>query len=503
MNLAGNLELSAHVFPQRPAIRETGMEISYAELDRRANRIATGLLKMGIKPGEHVGLCAPNSADWIAFYFGVLKTGAVAVTFSSLLSAEELTLLVDHSKPRFLFTTDTRLGDLAQFLDSGVLEAAICPSGSLNIEQLMGKGSNTFKAVDRGRRTTAAILYTGGTTGTPKGVMLTHEGIDFSSSMIAYFERSTPTDVCLCFMPFNHVFGQIHIMNSTIFSAGCLEMLPSFDLDRIIDLTAKGRITKFYSVPTVYIRLLAIDDLKKKLGKIRYCFSAGASMAMEIVKQWKERTGITISESYGQTEVMPVTYNHYYPERHVVGSVGHPVHSVEVQIRDMSGAKLPQGQDGEICVRGPNVMKGYLDNREATRAAFWGREWLRTGDIGRFDSEGYLYIVDRLKELIITGGENVYPREVEEALYAYPDVQECAVVGVPDKEWGERVLAFVVPKAGKDPFAEDMKQFLKARLAPFKVPKEYVIKTDFPKSPAGKTLKRELKRKYLDRKNNS
>jgi long-chain acyl-CoA synthetase len=499
MNLAGNLEASAHIFPERPAIREAGLKVTYAELNSRANRIATGLIRMGIKPGEHVGLCAPNSADWIAFYFGVLKTGAVAVTLSSLHSSEELALLVDHSKPRFMFTTEARLRDLKPFTDSGALEAAICPGGRLDLPQLISTGSDNFSSVDRGRRSTAAILYTGGTTGIPKGVMLTHEGIDFSSSMIAYFERSTATDVCLCFMPFNHVFGQIHVMNSTIFSAGCLELLPSFDLDQIIDLTEKGRITKFYSVPTVYIRLLAIEDLKRKLGKVRYCFSAGASMAMEIVKQWKERTGITISESYGQTEVMPVTYNHYYPERHVVGSVGHPVHSVEVQIRDMSGNKLPNGQDGEICVRGPNVMKRYLNNREATKAAFWGREWLRTSDIGRFDTAGYLYIVDRVKELIITGGENVYPREVEEALYTYPDVQECAVVGVPDKEWGERVLAFVVPKAGKDPAAEDMKAFLKARLAPFKVPKEYVVKAAFPKSAAGKTLKRELKKTYLER----
>jgi long-chain acyl-CoA synthetase len=306
------------------------------------------------------------------------------------------------------------------------------------------------------------------------------------------------TDVCLCFMPFNHVFGQIHIMNSTIFSAGCLELLPSFDLNRITELTESGRITKFYSVPTVYIRLLAISDLKRRLGKVRYCFSAGASMAMEIVKQWKECTGITISESYGQTEAMPITYNHYYPERHVVGSVGHPIHGVEVQIRDMSGNPLPDGEDGEICVRGPNTMKGYLNNREATKSAFWGREWLRTGDIGRFDAQGYLYIVDRLKELIITGGENVYPREVEEAIYAKPEVEECAVVGVPDKEWGERVVAFLTEKPGKQIVPEEMKGFLRARLASFKVPKEYIVKSEFPKSAAGKILKRDLRKAYIE-----
>ncbi|MCX5810701.1 MAG: AMP-binding protein [Proteobacteria bacterium] len=498
MNLAHILETSAFLFPDRPAIREGGIVMTYEKLNDQANRIATGLIKMGVKPGEHVGICAPNSAEWIAFYFGVLKAGAVAVTLSSLLSREELVLLIDHAKPRFLYTTEARLNDLKPLRDSGLLEQTICPGGDLDLPQLAGMGSGIFKAINRGRKSTATILYTGGTTGTPKGVMLTHEGINFSSGIIAYFERSQETDVALCFMPFNHVFGQIHVMNSTIFSAGCLELLPSFDLERILELTESGRVTKFYSVPTVYIRLLTIGGLKRKLGKVRYCFSAGASMAMEIVKKWKEQTGITISESYGQTEAMPVTYNHYYPEKHVVGSVGQAVHCVEIQIRDTSGKLLKQGQEGEICVRGPIVMKGYLNNPEGTKDAFWGRDWLRTGDIGRQDSNGYLYIVDRLKELIITGGENVYPREVEEALYAKPEVQECAVVGFPDKEWGERVVAFIIPKPGAGIVPDECKAFLKTRLAAYKVPKEYIVKSEFPKSPAGKVLKRELKRQHVE-----
>ena len=498
MNLANNLETSASFFPDRSAVRENDLNMTYVQLNDQANRVATGLIRMGIKPGEHVGICAPNSAEWIVFYFGVLKAGAVAVTLSSLLSREELTLLVNHAKPRFLYTTEARLHDVKPLRDSHFLEKTICPGGDLDLPQLISMGSGNFKAVNRGRKNTAAILYTGGTTGTPKGVMLTHEGINYSSGMVAYFERSLETDVALCFMPFNHVFGQIHIMNSTIFSAGCLELLPSFDLGRILELTESGRVTKFYSVPTVYIRLLTIGDLKRKLGKVRYCFSAGASMAMEIVKQWKEQTGITISESYGQTEVMPVTYNHYYPEKHIVGSVGQSVHCVEVQIRDTSGKLLKQGQEGEICVRGPIVMKGYLNNPQGTKEAFWGRDWLRTGDIGRQDENGYLYIVDRLKELIITGGENVYPREVEEALYAKPEIQECAVVGLPDKEWGERVVAFIIPKPGANIVPDELKAFLKVRLAAYKVPKEYIVKSEFPKSPAGKVLKRELKRQYVE-----
>jgi long-chain acyl-CoA synthetase len=196
---------------------------------------------------------------------------------------------------------------------------------------------------------------------------------------------------------------------------------------------------------------------------------------------------------------MPITFNHYYPERHVVGSVGHPVHGMEVQIRDLSGNPLAQGHEGEICMRGRNVMKAYLNNPEGTRDAFWENEWLRSGDIGVIDHSGYVFIVDRLKDLIITGGENVYPREVEEQLYASPDVEECAVVGLPDKEWGERVVAYIVPKAGRTVVAENIKSFLKGKLSSFKVPKGYVVVNELPKSPQGKILKRELKKELAQK----
>jgi len=285
-------------------------------------------------------------------------------------------------------------------------------------------------------------------------------------------------------------------MNATILTAGCLELLPAFDMERVVEAMETGRVTKFFAVPTVYIRLLTLGDLEKKLGKLRYCFSAATSMAVEIVNQWKERTGITISESYGMTEAMPVTYNHYY--RHVVGSVGQPVHGVEVQIRDTSGNQLEQGQEGEICVRGRIVMKGYLNNPEGTRSAFWEGGWFRSGDIGVFDPDGYLYIVDRIKDMIITGGENVYPREIEEALYSRPEVEECAVIGLPDREWGERVTAFIVPRPGHSVVPEELKSFLKSRLSPFKVPKEFVAVSELPKSPTGKILKRQLKKQFIE-----
>ncbi len=493
MNIARNLERSAFFFPDRPAVSEGLSEMTYAQLNDKANRIATALSRMGVKPGDHVGLCAPNSGDWLAFYFGVLKAGAVAVTFSSVMKKDEAELLVGHGRPKVLFTFDDKLDDLRGLRGPGGVETIISPRGDLPFQQLLGEGSGSFKALDRERSDTAVIAYTGGTTGMPKGVMLSHENINAAIHTVVFNERSTPEDRALCFLPFNHVFGQMHIMNATILSAGCLEVMPIFDMEKVLELMAAGRVTKLYAVPTIYVRLLSLDRVKEKLGAVRYCFSAAASMALEVVRQWKERTGLAIYEGYGMTEAAPtVTYNHYF--RHVVGSVGTEVPGVEIQIRDQEGLRLKPGQEGEICVRGPNIMKGYLDNPEATREAFWEGGWFRSGDVGLFDDNGYLYIVDRLKDMIITGGENVYPREVEEVLFAREEVLECTVIGLPDREWGERVVAFIIPRPGKAFDKNALHAYLKSRLSPFKVPKEYRLVSDLPKNPAGKIMKRELKK---------
>jgi long-chain acyl-CoA synthetase len=493
VNIARNLERSAFYFPDRPAVSEGPSEMTYAQLNDKANRIATALIRMGVKPGDHVGLCAPNSGDWLAFYFGVLKLGAVAVTYSPLLKKDEMNLLIGHSRPRILLVAEDRLGEAEELKRAGIVEKIICRNSDISFQELLAKGSPSFKAVDTERTDTAAVLYTGGTTGTPKGVMLTHENINAAIHTVVYNERSTETDRALCFLPFNHVFGQMHIMNATILSTGCLEMMPAFDMDKVLEAMKEGRVTKFFAVPTIYVRLLALDRLKQRLGAVRYCLSAAASMAAEIVKQWKERTGLSIYEAYGMTEAAPtVTYNHYH--KHVIGSVGTEVPGVEIQLRDESGNQVREGERGEICVRGPNIMKGYLNDPEGTRAAFWGGGWFRSGDVGQFDDEGYLYIVDRIKDMIITGGENVYPREVEEVLFTREEVQECAVIGLPDKEWGERVSAFIVRRPGKTFDKDALHAYLKSRLSPFKVPKEYNLVNDLPKNPAGKILKRELKK---------
>jgi long-chain acyl-CoA synthetase len=497
MNIAKNLERSTFYFPDRPVLGEDLSETTYAQLNDRANRVATALIQMGIKPGDHIGLCAPNSGEWLTFYFGVLKAGAVAVTLSSLLKDNELSLLINHSRPKIIFTSDEKVDELAKLRGDEYLKNIISPEGDMNFHELLEMGSGSFNALDRDRTDTAAILYTGGTTGVPKGVLLSHENINAAIHTVVFNERSNETDRALCFLPFNHVFGQMHIMNATILSAGCLEIMPAFDLDRVLYAMGAGRVTKFFAVPTIYVRLLALKGLKEKLGSVRYCLSAAATMAADVVNQWKEQTGLAIYEGYGMTEAAPtVTYNHRY--RHVIGSVGTEVPGVEIQIRDENGNQLEQGQKGEICVRGPNIMKGYLDNPEGTREAFWQDGWFRSGDIGLFDEDGYLYIVDRLKDMIITGGENVYPREVEEVLYTRPEIQECAVIGLPDQEWGERVTTFIILQPGETFDKNELSAYLKAHLSSFKVPKEYLLVNDFPRSPAGKILKRELKKQFLE-----
>jgi len=494
LNIASILEKAAFFFPDHVAVVQKDKPIRFNRFNDDASRIASALHASGIRPGDHVALCAPNSYAWLAFYFGVLRAGAVAVTFSYLLAKNELTKILQDCRPRALLIADQKLADLSEIQKQNRPGLIICENGDVSFDGLAAEGTSGFEIVDRNRQDTAAILYTGGTTGIPKGALLSHGNLQASAYNVAHYERSTDADRALCFLPLNHVFGQVHITLSTVYSGGGLIVQPAFDLENALAAIERHQITKFYAVPTIYIRLLELKDLPERFKSIRYCFSAAASMATEIVREWKARTGLDIHESYGMTEsAAMVTYNHYY--RHVIGSVGTPIDLVEVQIRDFDGAVLNKGESGEICICGPNVTRGYLNNPAETKAAFWG-EWFRSGDIGYFDEDGYLFIVDRLKDMIITGGENVYPREVEEALYTHPDVQECAVVGLPDKEYGERVTAFIIAKKDLKPDPAELKAYLKTKLAGFKVPKEYIQVDELPKTPAGKILKREIRKLF-------
>lgn len=498
MNIARNLERSALFLPSRPAVcdglRGCEHEITYAELNEAANRVATALIALGIQPKDNVALCAPNHPDWLYVYYGVLKTGAVAVTMSCRLKNSEVKDAIQQTKPKMIYTTSDRVDELSELRGPGVLEKIIAPGGDIDLDQIKNLGSESFRAVECNRSDTAAILFTGGTTGIPKAVRLSHENITTAIQNVVFNERSHEKDRSLCFLPFNHVFGQMHIMNATILSGGCLELLPAFDMDKVLEMTSSGRITKFYAVPTIYVRLLSLENLKEKLGSVRYCFSAASSMPLEIVRQWKEATGLSIAEAYGMTEsASMVTYNHFH--QHRVGSVGTPVSGIEIQIRDLEGKIKKNGDPGEICIRGRNITEGYLNQPEETVSAFWG-EWFRSGDIGYLNEDGYLYIVDRLKDMVITGGENVYPREIEEILYSFSEVEECTVIGLPDKEWGERVTALIIPKPNRTLDIQALKTKLKTQLSSYKVPKEYHLVNFLPKSSTGKILKKELVKNF-------
>ncbi len=493
MNISNNLKNAASYFPDHTALMDAHRTLTYAELDNESNVIASALVSLGVLPGDHVAVLYPNSCDWVSFYFGILKSGAVAVTLPYSMTGNELRPVLDDCRPSVIFTDKNKLND---FTRNKYINTIVSEDGDIGYKDLLSKGVPDFECIEREPDDTGAVLYTGGTTGIPKGVMLTHQNIIAAAFNVAHNERSSETDVSLCFLPLNHVFAQIHIMNSTIFAGGGLVIQPSFNMDQYLGAIPRYNVTKIYSVPTVYTRLLSLPDLKEKLCAVRYCFSAAASMAKELVKEWKSRTGLDIFEAYGMTEsASMVTYNHYF--KHVVGSVGTPANGIEIQIRDKMGNVLGKNQRGEICIAGPNIMKGYLNRPEDTQKAFWGR-WFRSGDVGTIDDNGYLFIVDRIKDLIITGGENVAPREVEDVLYERHEIEECAVIGLPDKEYGEKVVAYITLRKGNSMDPVELKAYMKLHLSPFKVPKQFIIVDALPKSSAGKLLKRTLKEQVLN-----
>ena len=498
MNIANMLVNSARYFPEHIALIDGEREISYGELDQESNRIASGLVGMGIRPGDRVCLCAPNSARWLVFYFGALKAGAVIVSPNVNFSRQELYPLMEETKPTAIFTVEQKHQELKDIRESDYLKFIVCEGSDITYSDLIQKGSNEFKIIDRDRNDVAGIPYTGGTTGTPKGILLTHQNFENTSFNMSYHERTTERDRVICFLPIDHMFAQQHVVQGAILFASGVIIHPSFDLDMFLEDIETKKVTKLVAVPTIYVRLMEIKGLRERLKNIRHCFSAGASMAAGIVSKWKDMTGLDINEAYGLSEAGMLTYNHFY--RHVVGSVGTPVHTMEVQIRDQEGNILKDGEEGEICARGPSVMKGYLNRPELNDISFWD-EWLRTGDIGYFAENGYLYISGRIKDMIITGGENVYPAEIENALSTREEVKECAVVGLPDEEYGERITAFIIPEENHRVDPAELKSFLKSRMAGYKVPKAFITVSDLPKSSTNKILKREIVRQYIESQN--
>ncbi len=496
MNLSNTILQGARCFPDKEAIVFQKTPITYQYLNDAVNRVASYLKKIGIKPKDRVALYCENRPEWIMLYYGIIRSGAIVVCMSSAYQRSELEYLLKDSEPVCIMTSKNLVEHIPEGLDFSLNIDILVIEKDHNLMNLYRQDARSpkepYPSAECNADDTCTILYTGGTTGKPKGAMLTHKNILYTAQNVCYHERITSEDRSLCFLPLSHVFAGNHIMNAIFHAFGTLVLHKGFDLDKIVSSIETNNVTRLYAVPTVYIRFLNTPACHGSLRSVGYSFSAATSMPSEIVRRWKNTFSLNIHEAYGMTESASlVTFNHLY--QHKIGSVGTPAGVVEVRIADSSGNPLPQREEGEILIRGPNVMKGYYNHPKETAKALEGG-WLHSGDVGRMDADGYLYVVDRIKDMIISGGLNIYPAEVENILYRHDVVEECAVAGLPHAEYGEAVTAFVRLKPGCEITESDLIKFCKEQIARYKAPKKIVFVKDFPRTPQGKLLKRELRK---------
>jgi long-chain acyl-CoA synthetase len=491
-NLATILTDSAAEHGDRTAFKLDDAALTYSVLDNSSARIAALLKARGLEPGDRVGLMLPNVPYFPAIYYGILRAGGVVVPMNVLLRGREVRFYLSDSGAKLLFAWH----DFGEAAEAGASEAGaeviLVQPGAF--EQLVIEHQPDSEMADRSAGDTAVILYTSGTTGTPKGAELTHSNLrrncTVTQTTLGEFSHQ---DVLLGALPLFHSFGQTCTMNSAVAIGACVTMLPRFDPDKALQIIERDRVTVFQGVPTMYNAMLHADAADSvDASCLRLCMSGGAAIPVELIRGFEDKFGCAILEGYGLSETSPVaSFNH--PDRvRKPGSIGTPIEGVEMQVWDDDGNEVPQGEVGEIVIRGHNVMKGYWERPEASEEAIDDDGWFRTGDMAKVDEDGYFFIVDRKKDLIIRGGYNVYPREVEEVLYEHPAIQEAAVVGVPDDSLGEEVGAAVVLKKGESLDADELKAYVKEQLAAYKYPRKVWFEDELPKGPTGKILKREI-----------
>lgn len=494
MNVAQNIETAAKLFPDKAAILFEGRQIKYSELNTATNRLANAMKANGIQKGDRVALYLPNIPEFAVCYFAALKTGAIAVSVNPMLKSYELKYILNDSRAVLLFTVGELLENMERDEHENLKHVVVCEGdaqGNPALSMWMEKGADEFRTADLNPDESASILYTSGTTGFPKGATLTHGNVVSNTWATVHHAGFTPDDRMPVFLPLFHVFGQNFIMNGTFTACATLSMYRRFVPDVVLDSIGRDHVTMFFAVPAIYIALLNMDLSKYDLSLIRYEFSAASTMPREISSQWTERFGRPVFEGYGLTECSPFAcYNHDF--RHKFGSVGTPVENFEIKIFDEDDREAPLGKWGEICVRGPGVMRGYWNRPEETEQALRSG-WLHSGDTGLMDDEGYVFIVDRVKDMINVAGFKIWPAEIEQFLYTHPAIKELAVYGVPHPEKGETVRAAIVLKENTSATAEDITSFCRENLANYKVPAFVDFVDELPKSATGKILKRVLR----------
>jgi len=491
VNLASNLVQTSSAHADRVAIRLGGSTTTFRQLDDSSARIAGLLQDRGVKPGDRVAIMLPNLPDFAAIYYGMLRAGAVVVPMNPLLKAREVAYYLGDSGARLIFAWNGVADEVEKAAEKAGFDVIGVDPATFGAG--LADASPVFDVAERDGSDTAVILYTSGTTGQPKGAELTHANLSSNVEVLCTdLMQLTPDDVIFGGLPLFHSFGQTCTLNAAVFSGASLSLLPRFDPAHAFQLLAGHRATVFAGVPTMYGALLAQRDRASyDVSALRVCVSGGSAMPVEVLRGFEQAFGCTVLEGYGLSETSPVaSFNHPDRERKP-GSIGTPIRGVEMRVVDDLGNDIPPGEVGEIVIRGNNIMKGYWQRPEETAAAI-PDGWFRSGDMGRIDEDGYFAIVDRKKDMIIRGGYNVYPREVEEVLYEHPAVAEAAVIGISDRQLGEEVAAAVALKPGMTADPEELREHVKSQVAAYKYPRKVWIVDALPKGPTGKILKREI-----------
>ncbi len=465
MNLAHILAEAAGAHPARPAlVGETGT-VTHAEIDRQARVAAAALRARGVEPGDRVALMLPNGPALVAAALGALRLGAIVVPLNGLLARPEVEARLAASTPRVFLESEDALEADAEPLD---------------------------EIVERESADPAVILFTSGTSGKPKGAILTHGSIHAAARNAADALALSEEDVVLGAAPFSHVLGLSTGMASTLMSGAAIAIVRRFEPEQTLALMTETGTTILLGVPTMCIALCQAARSAEALPPVRIAHVGGAAVPAEVARDFERTFGGEVYEGYGLTELSGVATTYIRGQERKVGSVGKPLGGTGLRIVSLEGEPVPAGGVGEAQFRGPSVIPGYWEDPQATAEAIDADGWLATGDLGYLDPEGYLFLVDRKKDLILRGGYSVYPREVEEALYEHPDVLEAAVIGLPDETLGEEVAAVVVRRPGTTPSADELQAWTKERVAAYKYPRRVIFVDALPKGPTGKILKRAI-----------
>jgi long-chain acyl-CoA synthetase len=502
-NLATILNETATATPAATAHTFMGAATSYADLDEQSGRFAAGLLESGLQPGQVVAMQLPNLPHFLVAYFGTLKAGLVVLPLNPLLKAPEIEYHLADSAASILIGFDSIHAEAAKACEllgvplylvsfgQGDLPDGARPFADLISAAPLRRPGGDIRAGNADD--TAVLIYTSGTTGKPKGAELTHFELYMNCSVSGQLFGARPDDVTLAVLPFFHVFGLSSVINVSVRYGGALSIVPRFEPAAVVDALERDRCSVIAGVPTMLQAIAQAVTEDRDLSALRVAVSGGASLPEDVMAKFEARLGTRVLEGYGLSETAS-TASFNRPDDRRALSVGKPIWGVQMQVADENDEPLPAGSDsvGEIQIRGHNVMKGYLGKPEATATALKGG-WLHTGDLGYRDEDGFYFIVDRAKDLVIRGGYNVYPREIEEVLFAHPGIAEAAVIGKPDERLGEEVVAVVVRRAGSDLSAADVIGYCKEQMAAYKYPREVRFLAELPKGPTGKILKNVLR----------